>query len=167
MSEERYKTDLEPFTVFSAPMLHQEVSHIWRGHGSAIFLELGKLIPRTRQNGTPSNPQGEMGLMIEWSWRIEDQNNILGGSWSDEKVWPDLFSRLLGTRVTGLSLFARLPEVQVEFSNGLYLCSMMTADGNPEWALFDRRDGQIRSVGVKEGELHFENADVLNGDSAI
>jgi hypothetical protein len=145
------------FESFAAPIVKMKVTHIWRGVGSAIFLEMGNLTPRIRRDGSPGNGRGEMGLMIEWSWRIEDDTHILGGSWSDEEEWPELFRQLLGTHVSDISLFARLPEIQLKFSNGLYLCSMMTANGDPEWALFDRRKGGTKSVGVRSGKLHFEN----------
>jgi hypothetical protein len=54
-------------------MLGMEVTHVWRGYGSALFLEMGKLTPQMRRDGTPGNPKGEMELMIEWNWRIEDE----------------------------------------------------------------------------------------------
>jgi len=124
---------------------------------------MGSLTPRVRFDGKSGNPQGEMGVMIEWSWRIEDERRVLGGSWSDEQAWPSLFDRILGSRVSGISLFARLPEIQLNFSNGLYLCSMMTADGDPEWAVFDRREDETKSVGVQSGKLYFESGDIIEG----
>jgi hypothetical protein len=47
------------------------VTHIRRGYGSAIFIELGELKPgRLLRNGTLGNPRGPFGLKIEWSWRV-------------------------------------------------------------------------------------------------
>lgn len=74
--------------AFAAPLIGLPVAHSWRGYGSAIFLEFGALTAQTRMNGTPANPRGEMGLMIQWSWRIEGRRSILCGSWSDEARWP-------------------------------------------------------------------------------
>lgn len=79
------------------------VSSVWRGHGSAIFLEFGRLTPGTRRDGTPAEPDGEFGLMIEWSWRIEGPSTILCGSWSDEALWELTFQQMLGRTVVGLS----------------------------------------------------------------
>ena len=62
------------------------LAHVWRGHGSALFVELGALTPRLRRDGSPGEPKGEIGLMIEWSWRIEDARSIICGSWSDEDL---------------------------------------------------------------------------------
>ena len=145
----------ESFEDFCAPVLNSPVSHVWRGHGSALFLEIGALTPCVRRDGSAGNPVGEFELMIEGGWRLEDKFTILGCSWSDEKDWAGLFERLGGANVTTITLFARLPEVQVGFSNGLYLCSFMTIDGDPDWALCDRRGDQIRFVEVRSGSLCF------------
>ena len=127
------------FKDFVQPLIGLSVSHVWRGYGSAIFLEFGRLHPTKLRDGTPGNDRGEFGLMIEWSWRIEGKRRIWCGSWSDdEKILPYL-QKLLGRRVTSVASFGRLPEIEMSFSGGLHLLSMMTAEGDPEWALFDRR----------------------------
>jgi len=71
----------------------------WRGHGSALFLEFGELAKARKVNGKPGHPVGDLSLMVEWSWTVENKNSILGGSWSNEPGWPRLFKRLLGKRV--------------------------------------------------------------------
>lgn len=57
------------FEAFVAPLIDLPVSHVWQGHGSAIFLEFSVLKPhpRVRRDGSLCDPDGEMGLMIEWS----------------------------------------------------------------------------------------------------
>ena len=107
------------------------VAHVWRGHGSALFIELGMLTPRTRSDGSPGEPEGEISLMIEWSWRIEDGRSIACGSWSDEDLWPPAFARLIGCTVGDLSTFGRLPEVMLSLSDDLRVTSFMTAEGDP------------------------------------
>ncbi|MCP4561120.1 MAG: hypothetical protein GY873_14415 [Bosea sp.] len=87
------------------------VSNVWRGHGSALFVELGRLTPTTRRDGTSARAEGEVGLMVEWSWRIEDARSIVCGSWSGEGLWKPTFARLVGQRVDTISTFGRLPEV--------------------------------------------------------
>jgi hypothetical protein len=76
----------ELFEKFTAPMLGLQVSHLWQGHGSALFLEFGTLAQTTKQDGTPGHPEGELAVMIEWSWRIENAHAILCGSWSDKEL---------------------------------------------------------------------------------
>jgi hypothetical protein len=155
MSEEQLAT----FRTFVSPMYEMTISHIWQGFGSAIFLEAGTLIASTdiRRDGTQCSPKGEMSIMIQWDWRIENETNILTGSSSDETERLRFFDQILGSQVTSLTLFARLPEIQIGFSNGLYLCSLMTYPSDPDWAVFDRRHAGVKSVGVREGCLHFEN----------
>ncbi|HEY4010456.1 MAG TPA: hypothetical protein VGM11_09925 [Acidobacteriaceae bacterium] len=89
--------------------------------------------------------------MIEWSWRLEGKRRIWCGSWSDEEKWMPLLHRVVGSSVTSLQLTGRLPELLVSFSNGLHLMSIMTAEGQPEWGLIDRRRGM--SAGVEFGRV--------------
>ena len=126
---------------FEKAVLGLRVSRIWRGLGSAVFVELGDLTPSTmtRREGSPGQPSGEVTIMIEWSWRIEKPRSILLGSWSDESKWASVFSRLEGATVTGFAVFGRIPEIELSLSNGLRVASFMTADGHPEWALFSRK----------------------------
>ena len=138
---------------FRAAARGLKVSHVWRGYGSALFLEFGSLTPRTRRDGRPGEPAGELGLMIEWSWRIEDGRSIACGSWSDEALWPSIFARLVGRRVTEISTFGRLPELLLSLEGDLHVASFMTAEGDPAWTLFDRRGGGCIAVGCESGLL--------------
>lgn len=129
------------------------VAHVWRGYGSALFVELGALTPRVRRDGSTGEPGGEIGLMIEWSWRIEDERSIVCGSWSDEALWRPSLNRLLGCAVTGLTTFGRLPEVALSLSGDLHVASFMTAEGDPAWTLFDRRGPELLTVGCRAGTV--------------
>lgn len=146
-------SDLE---LFHDALIGLPVSHFWRGYGSAIFLEFGHLTPRTRQSGKPSNPQGELSLMIQWSWRIENATTILCGSWSEEPRWEPTFDLLRNKRVVELSVVGRLPEIVVGLSEGLWVSSFMTAEGDPQWSLFDRRSSTVRWLCVRDGSLQIE-----------
>ena len=138
---------------FRDPLVGLPVSHLWRGAGSAIFLEFGLLRERKRLDGTSGNSAGEFTLMIEWSWRIEDTTSILCGSWSDESLWQPNFDLIRNKTVLGLTLFGRLPEIAVALSENLHVSSFMTADGGPVWALRDRREATTRSLRVEQGCL--------------
>jgi hypothetical protein len=53
------------------------VSHVWRGHGSALFLELGKLSEKgLRKDGSRKNPAGEISVLADFGWRIERKRSI-------------------------------------------------------------------------------------------
>ncbi|AMB46832.1 hypothetical protein [Methylobacterium sp. AMS5] len=129
------------------------VAHVWRGHGSALFVELGALTSTTRRVGSPGQPEGEIGLMIEWSWRIEDARSIACGSWSDDALWQPSFDRLVGREVIDLTTFGRLPEVMLSLSGDLHVVSFMTAEGDPEWSLFDRRGPKPITIGSRSGTI--------------
>src|SRR5277367_686028 len=150
------KTLVPAFEEFCASLVGLPVSNIWQGYGSAIFLEFGNLEIRRRRDGSPGNPRGEWGLMIEWSWRIEGKRRIWCGSWSDGARWPRAFSRLLYSKVTSVSLFGRLPELDIGLSNGLHILSMMTREGDPEWVLFNRQEEHGIALCVKAGRLVLE-----------
>ena len=134
------------FACFSSSLIGLPISHIWRGYGSAIFLEFGKLHPRIRRNGSQGNPRGEWTLMIEWSWRIEGKRRVWCGSWSEEERWPGIFSKLEHAAVASVSLFGRLPEICLSLSNGLHVLSMMTAEGDPAWELTNHGVGDSTSM---------------------
>jgi hypothetical protein len=91
--------------------------------------------------------------MIPWSWRIESPASILCGSWSEEGLWETTFDLLRNKAVIELSTIGRLPEIVVALTDGLYVSSFMTAEGDPEWALFDRRGGALRTLNVRDGSL--------------
>lgn len=144
---------IEHFRVASRGL---SVSHVWRGHGSALIIELGRLTPRTRRDGSASEPEGEIGLMIEWSWRIEDGRSIACGSWSNADLWPSTFARLNGRVVEDLSTFGNLPEVVLSLADDLRVASFMTAEGDPAWALFDRRGSRVITACCSEGAIGIE-----------
>jgi hypothetical protein len=148
--------DCPEFSSFTAPLIGLPVSQIWQGYGSAIFLEFGDLHSTRKRDGQPGSPRGEWSLMIEWSWRIEGKRRIWCGSWSDGERWPRAFARLQNVSVTTVKLTGRLPEIDIGLANGLHVLSMMTAEGNPAWALIKRVDRASMSMGVRSGRLYFE-----------
>lgn len=124
-----------------------------------MFLEFGALTERKRRDGTLGQPNGELTLMIEWSWRVERPRSILAGSWSSERRWPSMFKRLIGCDVTQIDFPGTLPEISLSLSNGLRVVSFMTADGQPSWALIARRP-KLGSLCVKRGKLYVEPPDL-------
>lgn len=145
---------LPDFKTFSLPLIGLPVSHVWQGHGSAIFLEFGNLHQgRQRRDGSPGNPIGDWSLAIEWSWRIEGKRRIWCGSFSDREQWPKALQCLKGSTVVSVSLYGRLPEISLDLSNGLHLLSMMTAEGDPEWSLTKRIGGISTSIYTVAGRL--------------
>ena len=145
------------FATFLSSLIGMPVSHVWRGYGSALFLEFGNLRPTARRDDSDGNPEGEMSLMVEWSWRIEGRRSILCGSWSDEPKWPRAFALLRNTTVAGATLFGRLPEIELRLANDVRVLSFMTAEGSPAWALIDRRGDAPRSLYFRRSTLFIES----------
>jgi len=118
-----------------------KVSHLWRGYGSAIFLEFGALSPSkvVRSDGTSGNPIGETSIGIEGSWRIEDATSVACESWSEVELWEPAFDPLRNSFVKALSITARLPEIDLVLTGRRHLVSFATIEGDPEWSQIDRR----------------------------
>ncbi|MFB2552493.1 hypothetical protein [Ensifer soli] len=156
------------FDRWRAALLAMPVSRVWRGHGSALFLELGALLPGgRRRDGSAGGPQGLFTVMIEWSWRIEDDTTVHCGSWSGEHLWPDAFAALEGRRIEDVSLFGRPAELRIALTGGRRVLSFMTAEGDPAWTIFDASAGRHRprAIGVDGGVLREEQATPEAGSS--
>jgi hypothetical protein len=146
---EREFVSLEEFRDASKALIGLPLNHVWRGYGSAIFLEFGELLPWRIRDRTLREPVGEWTLGIEWSWRVEGKRRIWCGSWSKESLWPGVFSCLVHAQVASVSLAGRLPEIDLGLSNGLHVVSTMTADGDPQWALIRRTGNETVSWEVR------------------
>lgn len=142
---------------FSKPLVGLSVSHVWNGIGSALFLEFGNLTPTKLRDGGAGNPRGEMSVMIEWSWRIEGRRSIICGSWCDASEWKRGFSLLQDTTVADVSLFGRLPEIDLAFSNAAHCLSFMTEKGQPQWVIFDRRSEASRCLYSRNGFVELDD----------
>jgi len=115
------------------------VSRVWRGAGTALFLELGELDKSSR-------PSGAATICIEWSWRIEDNNKIIIGSFSEPNEINQSVELLQNSRIDAISFFGHLKEIDVLLSNGNRLSSYSTVGGDPCW-----------SIRINQTYLSFEN----------
>lgn len=112
------------------------VSHVWFGIGSALFLELGRLSKRgRRREGSEFNPSGEVSVDVEFGWRLERQRSILCGSGDTSRRQVSATQKLLGATVLSAQLVGRVPELELQFSNGLWLVTFSRYAGQPEWAV--------------------------------
>jgi len=144
----------EAFASVAATLVGQPISYVWRGYGSALFIEIGKLFPRLRRNGSMGHPEGEVSLGVEWSWRIEDPTAIICGSWSEDDRWESSLSLLRDARIARCELFGVLSEIALTTEAGVRFLSFSTTDGQPQWHLVDRRGGPARWFTMREGRLH-------------
>lgn len=147
-------TSIQAYESFATSLIGLPISHVWRGYGSAIFIECGELTAVTKRDGSIGNSQGKVSLGIEWSWRIEDRTAIRCGSWSDEELWEPALNMLRNARIAQCELFGTLPEVAITTDGEIRLLSFSTTDGQPQWHFVDRRDGPPRWFTVRKGRLH-------------
>lgn len=139
---------------FQAGTAGMAVAHVWRGYGTALFLEFGRLTPAVgqRRDGSSRPPVGQIGAMIEADWRIVHGNRIVCGSADEEELWSQGFAHLLGRRVTALTTFGHLPELAICLTGAIRVESLTGRAGDPAWTLFDRR-GEPVTVGCRAGAV--------------
>lgn len=147
-------TPAKEFDAFAETLVGLRINHVWRGYGSAIFIEIGNLSPRSKRDGSPGNPQRDVSLGVEWSWRIEDERSILCGSWSEEDRWEPALDLLREAQIARCELFGALPEVMISTETGYRFLSFSTTDGQPQWHLVDRRNGPARWFTIREAQLY-------------
>ena len=63
-------TPREAFNL-AVSLVGQPISYVWQGYGSALFIGFGSLRPVAKRDGPSGNPEGDVSLEVEWSWRIE------------------------------------------------------------------------------------------------
>ena len=126
-----------------------EVTHAWRGHGSTIFLELGSL---SKGDG---NSRGEQTIMIEWSWRFEDQSSILLGSFDEDEKIDKFPEMVVGKTIKKVSFFSRLKEVEIQFLDELWLLTFSTNEGDPGWSI-RLKNGEWLSASKATLQIEYE-----------
>lgn len=130
------------------------VTHPWKGHGSAVFLELGQLTAEEFKGRQYIS--GEACIWVQWDWRVEDGLTVLFGSSNSQPHIQKGIASLEGTTIQSVSIAGDIPELVVSFSNGHCLRTMVMVTGNPEW-----------SVRVLDGRwLHSQAGRLLVGNSA-
>jgi hypothetical protein len=122
----------ECINSYKKDIIDLPVSYTWRGHGSAIFIELGKLTKNEKRN----HPNGEYSLMLDCDWRIENSSEIECGSFCDQEQIEASILDLLENKISNIELIGSLAEISISLSSGQKLLSFTSDVGNPEWAIF-------------------------------
>ncbi len=121
----------QDFDELVSPLIGKTISHAWKGYGSAIFLELGKL-QHGKQNRHPS---GESCIWIEWDWRVEDNLRVLGGSSESNPSIEKTLQGLAGRKISEISISAPPREICVILDDNTKLRTMSAATGDPQWTV--------------------------------
>jgi hypothetical protein len=133
-------------------MIGLKLSYAWRGHGSAIFLEIGALTQDAKRN----HPVGEFSIMLDCSWRIEKSKSILVGSLATHDRIDEQLNKLVGSRVKEVGLFCTLPEIMISLESNIRFLSFEAYEAQPAWGL--RLPDGIW-IGSHNGELTQEIAE--------
>lgn len=148
---------VEVFELFRVGLKSMPLSLLWRGYGSAIFLEFGELSPNgRRRNGSERHPFGQFSIGIEGSWRIEGETSIVCGSWSNEELWEPSFDLIRDRILQSIHIYSRILEIDLTFDNGHHMLSFNTADDQPAWFIIDRRIVPSVTLLVDQGSLAIE-----------
>jgi|SRR4249919_1978275 len=139
-------------------LVGQPVSHVWFGDHSALYLELGKLTQRTRRDGAPGNPEGENTVYAAFDWRVEGWQSILGSSSDEQTHRIALAQSLLGATINSARLHGHVPELQLGFSNNLWLATFNLSKGQPDWYV-SFRSGQTVHLCIENGVLAVDRRD--------
>ena len=123
----------EEFKNLTQPLVGLPVSLPWKGHGSAIFFELGTLAPV--EFGRRIHSKGEAGISVEWDWRVEAGAVVLFGSSSSRPKIVAGILALKGETIEEISVSGLVPELEITFSNGHRLKSMVMVAGDPKWSV--------------------------------
>jgi hypothetical protein len=115
------------------PLLGLEISRPWQGYGSALGIELGRLLTTFEKTGSL---QGEASVMLEWTWRFESEREVVFGAFDSNPVIETGLAGLAGSRVVDVRLEGRVPELVLELSSGLWLRTFAPLGGNPRWTIF-------------------------------
>lgn len=89
------------------PLIGQPIPRTWRGHGSAVFFEIGQLSfyeSKQRNGATRVRSIGDVTLMIEWSWRVEKLRSIAFGSWNSKRQIENGIHKLQGSTIESVEL---------------------------------------------------------------
>ena len=145
----------------SAPTLEmlvgKRVSHVWLGDYSALYVELGELSPgRIRRNGSIGNPRGEITIYVGFDWRIEKIKSIVGGRNASTKKRCSIVEGLLQRTVETVEISSRIPELQIQFSSGLWLVTFNPNAGQPNWSIGFNALG-LGHLCVNRGSLNIDS----------
>lgn len=147
------KQPIEDFQKLVQPIIGMVVSLPWKGFGTAILFELGQLaeieielVGRRRRR-----KKGEASIGVEWDWRVERGCEVLFGSSNSRPEIEEGILTLQDTTIERISVAGHVPEIEVLFSNGYCLRSMVMVSGEPEW-----------SITLPDGHLVFPSCGLLS-----
>lgn len=128
---------IEEFPELVRPLIGMVVSLPWKGFGTAIFFELGQSaeIEIEVRGHLRRDKKGEASIGVQWDWRVEHGYEVLFGSSNSRPEMEEGILTLQDTSIERISVAGHVPEIEVLFSNGYCLRSMVMVSGEAEWSI--------------------------------
>lgn len=124
---------LNKFQPLVKSLIGLPVALPWKGAGTTIFLELGKLGRLYSKHG--HGRKGKACIAVFWDWRVECSSRVLYGSSNSGPEIERGIGSLRGSTIQQLSIEGQVPELVVHFSNEQCLRSMVMLTGDPVWTV--------------------------------
>lgn len=149
----------EAFHQIARALKGARISHVWRGYGSALFIECGPLSESQirRKDGSTGNPKGRWSIGLECDWRAEAENRILCGSHDEEGAWTATLAGLIEDEIASVETFGDVAELRVTLRSGKRLLTFTLDHSGPEWALTDNSQEPPTWVYWREGSLRTDD----------
>lgn len=145
----------EAFQHLSKVLQGSRVSHVWRGYGSALFVECGPLSDSQviRKDGTAGNPRGRWTIDLACDWRVESESFVMLGSHDEDRIWSAEIGSLVDDEIAGVEIVGQVPELCVKLSSGKRLRTFALDQSGPQWALSDNAHQPALWVYWSDGSL--------------
>lgn len=131
----------EDLPVLFQSLVGLRVSYPWAGHGTTVFLELGKLTSTLLPRRGRVSTHGEAVVMSGWTWRVEKDGEVLFGSSTTRRVRAAGLASLRHAAVASISVVGDVPDLRVEFEDGRSFASLSAGEDEDSWSvkLMDQR----------------------------
>jgi hypothetical protein len=149
------------------PLIGLKVSRVWRGFGSALFVELGKLSRKAyklKSGKRKSYLIGQQSIFVGYSWRVERSKSIYFGSWNTQRLIDNRLPKLEGRVVESIIFVGRLPEIYIKLSDGLWIHSFDISSSyhhQPSWYITLRNKQPLEFIRSCYGKLKKEISDKM------
>ncbi len=149
----------EAFHQIAHALRGARISYVWRGYGSALFVECGLLSESQvrRKDGSSGNPKGRWSIGLDCDWRIEAESRVLCGSHDEEATWATTLGGLVEDEIASVEMFGDVAELRVTLQSGKQLLTFALDHSGPEWSLTD--NGQEPAIWVywSDGSLRTDD----------
>lgn len=135
------------------------ISHAWRGYGSALFLELGKLTQTTqlRRDGSQRNPTGQVSVCLYEGWLISADQKPIYTAEVDESLSTDLLAFCVSRSVEKIEVATDRSELRMMLSGQMEIEACSRGDRSADWAIAFQCTVPPQWLYLKQGEVRMDD----------